>query len=369
MLDGTHSHATNCAHYIRQTLPRWLHERRASFTLRFYLATLLSSPPQYQQWLDVPSTIVEAIARCEGHDLTAITRWLQEATVAVGIDRQRLPRVTSAVDHFLALTELWPSPSPTQAELDAVVASTRVTDGFLAAQLTPHCALLAKQENATTCADARPLVAGVESHVRPALRAVTFQRPALRLDAPMDWGNATNLLLFADPRLFDADARYAEELYRQRLSAQPLSSPASDVAVVRSDVENDRWPLDRDRDVAAIVRLLRMEARGLRGVWDIGNNVLLDGNVGAAQNETSHVLLERVTVSGARKNFNGYGASYYPTRSPPSMAQMLVLVVFVAIGLVLIDVMLTAWHKRRIRQRTAAAEAAAEEEQQPLATR
>ncbi|KAJ0399701.1 hypothetical protein ATCC90586_002694 [Pythium insidiosum] len=367
MLDGE-SEGTNCAHFIRQTLPRWLHERRASFALRFYLAALLAHPEivSNARPVDVPGGIVDAISRCDDRDFMALTRWLAETTAAVGVDRLKFKADSSAVHHFVQLTELWPQPSPTQNELDKLVASTRVTDGFLAAQLTPHCELL-PSENATACADARPHVAGVESHVRPRLRSISYKRPSLRMDAPMDLGAQTNVLVLADPGHFGADAQYADELYRSRLAPQPpLRSKVNNIVIIRSRLDRD-WPLFRARDAAAVSHFIRMDARALRGVWDIDRMEFLDKNERWTQDklEWAATSLTRMPIDDSGNDAAAAWSGLYPQRYALSTAQLVVLVVAIAISLVLIEMALTIRHNRRVRQRAAREQA---EEEQPLAT-
>ncbi|KAJ0408966.1 hypothetical protein P43SY_002845 [Pythium insidiosum] len=139
MLDGK-TEGNNCAHFIRQTLPRWLDEQHASFAFRFFLAVWPQGMKLLRS-LDLENGLTNTIRRCNDDDLTALTNWLGQANRDMGFEKLEI-KSFHAIEHFLQLTELWPDPAPTQAELDTRLGSTRVSDGFLAAQLAPRYLLV-----------------------------------------------------------------------------------------------------------------------------------------------------------------------------------------------------------------------------------
>ncbi|GLE04942.1 hypothetical protein PINS_up013923 [Pythium insidiosum] len=359
MLDGK-TNGTNCAHLIRQRLPRWLDEQRASFTLRFYLGVM----PRYGRLfrsVEFENGIPDAIRRCEDRDFKALVKWLHQVKHDMRFGRLLLKRVP-AVEHFLQLTELWPDPAPTQAELDQRLAATRVSDGFLAAQVTPHCALL-PHANASACENARPYAVGVDSHLRPRLRMIRYKQPNVSFNTPLDWGDA-DLLVLADPALFEADAVYAKEMVESRSAVLPVESKVNAV-VVRFHVAG--FGSDRDRAHAVIKQFICTDPNDLRGVWDVSKMQFLDANRPWTRGE----FVPGVSIEGMTLRLEYYQlrltelTSLYDEDVSLSTVQLVVLIASIIVAALLVEVALTVRHNRIVRERTPAQD---QEEEQTLAS-
>ncbi|GLE04916.1 hypothetical protein PINS_up013897 [Pythium insidiosum] len=192
---------------------------------------------------------------------------------------------------------------------------------------------------------------------------IRYKQPNVSFNTPLDWGDA-DLLVLAEPTLFEADAVYAKEMVESRSAVLPAESTVNAV-VVRFHVAVSGS--DRDRAHAVIKQFICTNPHGLRGVWDVSKMQFLDANRPWTRGEfISNASVEDMTLRNEYYDLQLTATEdLYDQALSPSIPQLVVLIASIIVAALLVEVALTVRHNRIVRERTLAQD---QEEEQPLAS-